>query len=254
MNRYSRYSIPFAFELVAVGFLSLFAFAPTQYADDPLLPKSYFWPTAAVLFFFMLLSVWGMIGVALSKIKEKAGELALREVTISKKSWHYRLNTWANFGKEPLKARSECEYWARLFHGLCGTPLAKMLIYVVSTIILLFGWFCGARLSGLNIFGDKGTELAFKSGHQFVGPTVFALMLIGGLAAGLTLSGAGASIQHIPPPTVGMGKWAGVVIGSLIGAVFALLLLAVLVRTMGSLFSYITARVIGVCRPIQFTD
>lgn len=215
------------------------------------------WSIIAALGGLALLSVWGIVGVALSKIKARSEDLASQAVDISKKSWHYRLNTWANGGYEPSDVRSECEYWPRLFHGLYAVPFIRALGYVICSVILLLAWFFGQRPNGLNIYRDNDSgRPILKPGHQFIGPTALALLLIGGLAAGLMLSGAGADAPHAPWLTI--GRWSGVVTGGIIGGIVSLVAILFLadiaLHAIRPPFSYAVARVIRVCRPIRFVD
>lgn len=219
-----------------------------------------FWSVVGVCSFFIALSAWGLVGIELSRLKKKIGELALEDVIISKKSWHYRFNAWINFGEEPSisMVRSECEYWARFFHGLAVVSFIAVFLYAAAILILGCAWFIGKCVTNLTSVRNEGKFI--KSGHQFVGPIVLGLAMIGGLVAGLLLSGAWQTIAHVPWVTI--GEWSGIVIGGTLGGLLVIFLFAkiawLILRLLASasrpLFSYASARIVRVCRPVQFID
>jgi len=212
------------------------------------------WSAIGAFALFGILSAWGMIGVALSNLKKRANELALEDVVISRKSWHYRLNTWLNFKKEPRKGISECEYWAQLANGFYSQPPVYVCLGFLTILVGVIGWFFSARPDFSNIRHGK---LDFYSGNQFVGPIVLALMLIAGLYAGLTFSGAGEALTHAPWLTI--GKWSGAGIAGLIGLLVASIIfwnIVTVVRytVVQPLVSLAIARIVRVCRKTKFVD
>jgi len=249
----ARYGITIAVALVVAGSAALFTFVPRTGDEIPDVSISVFWVIASVASAYILLSVWGMIGIWLSLLKKRATEFAAQDVVVSRRSWHYLLNTWMNAGKQPSDVISECEYWARLFHGLSTTPPIYVVLEVLFLFIAVIGWLLyGARLD----FGSGWLNLEsvklFKQGRQPIGPIMFILML----AAGLTFSGAGSSITHAPWPTIGI--WSGSVIGGIVGGVMVIVGIVLVaqnaLRAARPLFSAAGARIIGICRPMRFVD
>lgn len=216
------------------------------------------WSLISAFSVFAAISLWGMIGVGLSNLKKWTGDVAIQDALISRKSWHYRLNTWINAGEEPLGVGSECEYWARLFHGFLGIPPLLLLFSIVivffSTLIVLIGiagWFLSARTYFTFPTLGKGRESKdiFDSGHQWIGPIVFVLVIVGGLY----FSGAGQVL--LDAPWMAIGKWSGGVIGALfLGTLLAIFFIKFVWPGTKSLSSYAGARMAGVCRPVQFVD
>ena len=260
----SRYVISFTLGALVVG--SFFFVHWMNY--DPPIGTSYNpvfhhttlgiidWSLISVFSLFAVLSVWGIVGVALSKVKQKAEELASQDVVISRRSWHYKLNTWANFGNKPPETTSECEYWARLAHGLPSAPLGYVFIITIKILIAVIGWLFSARVDVTHIHIVDMDEL-FKEGHQPIGPIVGILMLMGGLATILLLSGAGQAL--LDASWMSVGKWAGISIAGVVGAVALIISIfligqLILYNIAQPLFSFAVARIMRVCRQAQFVD
>ena len=253
-----RYVATIAFALLVLVFAYMFVSYPWVEGEEPLLSKTFFWLILSICSLWLLLSVWGLIGGFIRWGKEKTEELETQDVVISKKSWHYRLSTWANGGWEPTNVKSECEYWARLFHGLSTMPFVFVIVAAFMTVVTIVGWLFSARP---NVFPrEDGNNNPFKSGHQPVGPVV-AIMLVVGLTALFVPYSFWAGVLYIfwadvPWKVTGLIV-AGVlaVVGVIMAGVVATSFLwPPLKRGASPLFAYTGARIIGrVCRTISYS-
>ena len=242
-----RYVATIAFALLVLVFAYMFVSYPWVEGEEPLLSKTFFWLILSICSLWLLLSVWGLIGGFIRWGKEKTEELETQDVVISKKSWHYRLSTWANGGWEPTNVKSECEYWARLFHGLSTMPFLYTIFAAFLTVVTIVGWLFSARP---NVFPrEDGNNNPFKSGHQPVGPVV-AIMLVVGLTALFVPYSFWAGV---PWKYVGFGVLS--IAASIAFVVFIMKILwPPLKRGASPLFAYTGARIIGrVCRTISYS-
>lgn len=241
-------------------------------------PKT-FWLLAGVFSLLALLSLWGYVGIWFSSIKTRAGEIAEQKVVISKKSWHYRLYKWVNFGESPPKKCSECEYWAGLVHGLVAFPPIYAVIFtIVATVLIVISfvttlaataaWLVGLRpnnpikfLQNDKNYGDEKEIPFLKGGYQLKGPIVLGVLLLAGLVATLVFTDAFNVIQLLErAPWMIIGKLS--LISVLVIAATAILFYGVKVLVFQGLLpatkplrSVATARVAGVCRgPVEFAD
>jgi hypothetical protein len=262
------YIASFVCAVLAVGFLFLakaIGFDTYQRTVDPYASFQVqldliTWSVIAVACAFTALPLWGIVGVALSKAREKKEEFVRRTVIASRKSWHYRLNTWMNFGDVPPERCSECEYWARLCNGLFAGQVATLILGIFIAAIMALGWLTGLKpiLSGTP-WQKKWYDAPniFESERQWKGPITLGLLLLGGLAAGLAISGAGHALVQAGQGAhwASVGKWTAVGVGSAFMGVTALLLCPRIWRhALQPIFSLVTARAIGVCRPMEFVD
>jgi len=256
----NRYWITLAFVCLVLFLASVFAFlsSSTESPDDFLISMTVFWSVISVSSFFALLSVWGLAGLWLSRLREYQEQISIKDFEISKKSWHYRLNTWANGGSEPIDVRGECEYWARLFHGLSLIPFLYAIFIAIAAIIAIVRWLFSARV---NVAWFKPSEIGpnrnlFKEGRQPVGPVIFLIITIGllallvphgfwtgmpwtlvGLITGLTIAGLAL--------LVGFGLLVWKVIWPL-GAEGA--------KAVQPIFTYPIVRAARLCRPTKYVD
>lgn len=249
-----RYGVTFLLAVVAIGLTFMANLVPP--AGGPAQGIGTIdWSVIAVACAFACLSLWGLVGVALSKLRERAQELAKQEAVISTESWHYRLNTWVNLGKPPAYVCGECEYWARLFHGLSYATGAIIALYIVYTAIIIVGWLFSARPSP-DFKRQVGNEKLFGKGHQWVGPIVLALA-----------ASAAIVLTDSPTTVVSFPHWERVGLIA-IWTVAAAVLLAVAVvasiwvvwpmlhslgRNVQAFLSFILVRFVArVCRPVRF--
>ena len=242
-----RYIATIVFALLVLLFAYVFVSFPWVEGEEPVLSKTFFWLILSICSLWLLLSVWGLIGGFIRWGKEKTEELETQDVVISKKSWHYRLSTWANGGWEPTNVKSECEYWARLFHGLSTMPFVFVIVAAFMTVVTIVGWLFSARP---NVFPrEDGNNNPFKSGHQPVGPVV-AIMLVVGLTALFVPYSFWAGV---PWKYVGFGVLS--IAASIAFVVFIMKILwPPLKRGASPLFAYTGARIIGrVCRTISYS-
>jgi len=172
---------------------------------------------------------------------------------LEKNSWHYRLSTWANAGNEPTNVKSECEYWARLFHGLSTVPLLLGIASVILIVIGILGWLVSYRPR----FFSKANksfivDFDFEDGHQPLGPVVAILLIVGLTVLFVPYS----SLVDADIPWRSIGSFAaGVLAAAGIAFFMWKILWPSLKRGTSPLFAYIGARFIGrVCRTISYAD
>ena len=246
----ARYWATIAFALLVLVFAYMSVSYPWIKGEEPVLSKTFFWPILSICSLWMLLSIWGLIGGFIRWGKEKTEVLATQDVVISKNSWHYRLNTWANADNEPTNIKSECEYWARLFHGLSTVPLLFVIFIIFMAVIVVVGWTFSARP---NFFPrEDGNDHLFKGGHQPFGPVV-AILLIAGLTALFVPYSFWAGV-----PWGYVGLAAAVLPACIVGGFCIFFIMEILwpplKRAVGPLFAALGARIIGkVCRPISYS-
>jgi hypothetical protein len=238
-----------------IAFLSLLFFwasSAGQPSTERVLLGPFQWSVIAAFSLYAIVSVWGMIGVVLSDLKKRTAESAGQDIVISRKSWHYRFNTLMNNGK-PFHARSECEYWARIFHGFSILPPIFMISYLLLVVVVMVGWLFSARTNWKVLYDLTKKQEFFSAGHQRVGPIVLAAMMV----AAFVLSGLPVSIASLPWSVI--GKWAGMIIGGFAGAALLGYIgwhigTKVVWPALRPLGSVATARVLGVCRLVKFVD
>ena len=142
------------------------------FGEDPRMAKWIFWLIIAYFSLLVVVSVWGLIGVALSSLSRQAERVAAQGVVVSTQSWYYKLSTAMSAKTEPHDGISHCEYHARFWHGLSLTPWI-VAWNVIAAVVLLVGWLLSARPS----FSYE--EPWFKKGSQPVGPIVLGCIILG---------------------------------------------------------------------------
>ena len=247
-----RYIATIVFALLVLLFAYVSVSFPWVECEEPVLSKTFFWLILAVCSLWLLLSVWGLIGGFIRWSKEKTDELATQDVVISKNSWHYRLSTLANAGDEPANVKSECEYWARLFHGLSTVPLLFAIFIAIGAIVMLFGWLFSARPNFFLLSKRDINDYLFKKGHQPFGPVVTIAIVVGLTALLVPYS----LWTDVPWKVIGLIA-AGIlaIVGVIMAGVVATSFLwAPLKRGASPLLAYVGTRIIGrVCRTISYS-
>jgi hypothetical protein len=211
------------------------------------------WSLVAIFAGWAVLCIWGIIGVLISEFRRGAEDIAKRDVVISRKSWHYRLNKWANFGDDPDCNLSECEYWARMFHGLYIAPVVYTIFFsflwfirvVVFNIALVIYWLFSFKPDFSATWNKEVVEL--DRGNQIYGPlTLVSIMAVG------------VSLLYWLVFDISFGtpfKIIGIIVAGVLAAAMAIFLLIVVYKIfVRPLAHFVMARLAGACRRTVYTD
>ena len=192
---------------------------------------------------FIALACWGAVGLYLSRVKETLREtLAQKKVTISQRSWHYRLQESVCSKKvygDIADVKSECEYWARLLNGL-------FTLLVPSTLVMAIGWLFGANPS----FTKRGD--LFEEGQQRKGPVVLLAIVLVGISMAVWKWGPPSLPALHAPPIVTWYITAGVMGGNVLAILLGLLIARFIWPALRDFVSFLVARIVGLCRLITF--
>lgn len=192
------------------------------------------------------LFIWAIVVYSLNQVRVEQDKV----VVFSRKSWHYKLYKWLCpiYSSEP---KSECEYWARVFHGIFVETWAFYAVclfaFICVFIFTCIGWLLGKspnwRWFNPSGGGEEGVFLPGRQPWHWIRPLVLALIVV--TVTGYSMREELLSIftQALPYLFYGLPGLAAT------GVVVLLF-----IKVLYPLLSYLVMRSKGVCRKVEFVD